>query len=163
MNSFTDLGPRDPDDIAHDCRRRVNQRALLAAGVAMVPFPGLDWLADVGVLMKLIPEINRAFGLAPEQVARLSPNRRVVVYKVLSAGGSLLAGRVVTRAVLLQVLRLVGVRLTAQQVAKFVPIAGQVASAALTFTALRYVCEQHIQQCIAVSHQLRSPDGAFPG
>lgn len=163
MNAFTDLGPRRIDDIARDCRRRVNQRALLAAGVAIVPVPGLDWLADVSVLMKLIPEINRAFGLSPDQVARLSPDRRVVVYKALSAGGSLLVGRIVTRALVLRVMRLVGVRLTAQQVAKFVPIAGQAVSAALTFTALRYVCEQHIQQCIAVSEQLRGVNTEIPG
>jgi DNA-binding phage protein len=131
--------------------------------VAIVPVPGLDWLADVSVLMKLIPEINRAFGLSPDQVARLSPDRRVVVYKALSAGGSLLVGRIVTRALVLRVMRLVGVRLTAQQVAKFVPIAGQAVSAALTFTALRYVCEQHIQQCIAVSEQLRVVNTEIPG
>ncbi|KQW03007.1 hypothetical protein [Rhizobacter sp. Root1221] len=163
MNAFTDLGPRRIDDIARDCRRRVNQRALLAAGVAIVPVPGLDWLADVSVLMKLIPEINRAFGLSPDQVARLSPDRRVVVYKALSAGGSLLVGRIVTRALVVHVMRLVGVRLTAQQVAKFVPIAGQAVSAALTFTALRYVCEQHIRQCIAVSEQLRGVNSEIPG
>jgi hypothetical protein len=46
------------------------------------------------------------------------------------------------------------VRLTAQQAAKFVPVAGQAVAAALTFTALRYVCEQHIRQCIAVSEQI---------
>ena len=42
-------------------------------------------------------------------------------------------------------------RLTTQQAAKFVPIAGQAVSAALTYSALRYVCEQHIQQCVAIS------------
>ena len=48
----------------------------------------------------------------------------------------------------MKVLRLVGVRLTAQQAAKFVPIAGQAVSAVLTYSSLRYVCEQHIQQCV---------------
>ena len=156
-------GPGRLDEIARACRRRVKQRALLAAGVAIVPVPGLDWVTDVGVLAKLIPEINRAFGLSPEQVARLSPDRRLVVYKALSAGGSLLMGRVMTRALVMQLLRLVGVRLSAQQLAKFVPIAGQAVSAVLTFTALRYVCEQHIRQCIAVSAQLHGPDGRIPG
>jgi hypothetical protein len=51
-------------------------------------------------------------------------------------------------------LRLVGLRLTTQQAAKFVPIAGQALSAALTFSSLKFVCEQHIQQCVAVSRQL---------
>ena len=47
-------------------------------------------------------------------------------------------------------LRLVGVRLTTQQAAKFVPVAGQAVWAALTYSSLRYVCEQHIQQCVAI-------------
>ena len=162
MNASTDLGPRRIDDIARACRRRVKHRALLAAGVAIVPVPGLDWLTDVSVLVRLIPEINRAFGLSAEQVARLSPDRRLVVYKALSAGG-LLVGRTVTRALVVQILRLVGVRLSTQQLAKFVPIAGQALSAVLTFSALRYVCEQHIRQCIAVSVQLHGTDGHFSG
>jgi uncharacterized protein (DUF697 family) len=145
------------DAIAKGCRQRVHQRALLAAGVAMVPVPGLDWVTDVGVLVKLLPDINRAFGLAPEQIERLAPERRVVVYKALSAGGGLLAGKLITRELVLQALKVVGVRLTTQQAAKYLPIAGQAVSAALTYGALKYVCEQHIQQCIAVRRQLLLP------
>jgi uncharacterized protein (DUF697 family) len=142
------------DRAATRCRRLVTKRALLAAGVAMVPVPGVDWLTDVGILVKLIPEINREFGLSPEQVERLAPDRRVVVYKALSTAGGLLVGRVITRDLVLKVLRLVGVRLTTQQAAKFVPIAGQAVSAVLTFSALKYVCELHIRQCEAVCRTL---------
>ena len=86
-----------------------------------------------------------------------TPERRVVVYKALSAAGGLLVGRVVTREVLLAMLKMVGVRLSTQQAAKYVPIAGQAVSAALTFSALKYVCEQHIRQCVAVARQLQLP------
>jgi uncharacterized protein (DUF697 family) len=148
----------DPTEtVADACRKLATQRAMLAAGVAMVPVPGLDWLTDIGVLVKLLPEINRAFGLTPEQIEQLAPNRRVVVYKALSAGGGLLVGRIVTRELVIQVLKVVGVRLTTQQAAKFVPIAGQAVSAVLTFSALKYVCEQHIRQCQAVARQLALP------
>ncbi len=135
----------------------VSQRALLAAGVAAVPIPGIDWVTDVGILVRLLPKINEAFGLSPEQVERLSPERRLVVYKALSAGGSLVIGKVVTRGLVLQLLKLVGVRLTTQQAAKYVPLAGQAISAALTYSALRYVCEQHIRQCMEVSRLLALP------
>jgi uncharacterized protein (DUF697 family) len=145
---------------ARRCRRLVNQRSLLAAGVAMVPVPGLDWLTDIGVLLKLLPEINAAFGLTPQQIERLAPDRRVVVYKALSAGGTLLVGRLVTRELVLKVLSMVGVRLTTQQAAKYVPVAGQAVSAALTFSALKFVCEQHIRQCRAVARQLQLPPPA---
>lgn len=153
--------PAAPDDAiartAARCRRQVKTRALLAAGVAAVPLPGIDWVTDIGVLVKLLPEISAAFGLSAEQVERLSPQRKLVVYKALSTAGGLVLGRVVTREVVMLLLKTVGVRLTTQQAAKVVPVAGQLVSAALTFSALNYVCEQHIRQCEAVSRQLMLP------
>ena len=149
-----------PDHLARTaarCRKRVTQRALFAAGVAMVPVPGVDWITDVGLLLKLLPEITTAFGLSPAQVEQLAPERRVVVYKAISAGGSMVLGRMVTRELVMAVLKTVGVRLSTQQAAKYLPVAGQVVSAALTFSALRYVCEQHIRQCEAVARQLLLP------
>jgi uncharacterized protein (DUF697 family) len=149
--------PQQIDTVVRQCRRLVTKRSLLAAGVAAMPIPGVDWVTDIGMLMRLIPDINRAFGLTPEQVERLAPDRRVVVYKTLSAGGGVLVGRLVTRELVVKLLRVVGVRLTAQQAAKYMPIAGQAVSAALTFSALKFVCEQHIQQCVAISRQLMLP------
>ena len=137
--------PQQIDAVARQCRRLVTKRALLAAGVAAVPVPGLDWLTDIGLLMKLLPEISEAFGLTQEQVERLAPQRRIVVYKALSAAGGIVMGRVITRDVMLMLLKKMGVRLSTQQVAKYVPVAGQAVSAALTFSALKYVCEQHIR------------------
>jgi len=149
--------PQQIEAVARQCRRLVTRRALVGAGVAMVPVPGIDWVTDVGILLKLIPDINRAFGLTPEQVERLSPDRRLVVYKAISAGGSLLAGKLITREVVMATLKAVGVRLTTQQAAKYLPLAGQAVSALLTFSALKYVCEQHIRQCMDVSRQLALP------
>ena len=155
-----DFGKAAPDPweaVARRCRRMVSRRALFAAGVATVPLPGVDWLTDVAVLVELLPRINAAFGLSPAQIERLAPERRIVVYKAISAAGGLLVGQVVTRELVLKLLKLVGVRLTAQQAAKVVPLAGQAVSAALTYSALRYVCDQHIRQCMAVARQLQLP------
>ncbi len=148
---------QDLQAVAQRCRGMVRRRALVAAGVAMVPLPGLDWLTDIGLLVELLPRINTAFGLSPAQIERLAPDRRVVVYKAISAGGGMLIGKIITRDLVITLLKLVGVRLTTQQAAKFVPLAGQAVSAALTYSALKYVCEQHIQQCLSVSRQLALP------
>jgi len=145
------------DAAVRHCRRLVNRRAAVAAGVSVVPIPGVDWVTDVAVLVKLLPEINRVFGLTPEQVERLAPDRRLVVYKAISAGSGMVVGRLVTRELVMKLLRLVGVRLTTQQAAKYVPIAGSAVSALLTFSSLKYVCEQHIQQCVEVSRRLMLP------
>lgn len=150
-------GPDDLEAIARQCRRLVNRRALVAAGAAVVPLPGIDWLTDIAVLLRLLPEINAAFGLTAEQIERLSPERRVAAFKAVSAGGAVLIGRVVTRDVVFAVLRVAGVRLTVQQASKWVPLAGQAVSAALSYSALKLVCEQHIRDCIAVAGQLVPP------
>ena len=107
--------------------------------------------------LKVLPEINRKFGLSAEQVERLAPDRKLVVFKAITAGGTMLVGRVVTRELVVAMLRKVGVKLSAQQAAKYVPIAGQGLSALLTYGALRYVCQQHIAQCVAICEQLRLP------
>ena len=145
------------EETARRCRRKVAQRALLAAGVAMVPVPGLDWLTDIGVLMKLLPQISAEFGLSQEQIERLAPERRLVAYKVISAGGGLLLGKVVTRELVFKLMQMVGLRLTTQQAAKYVPVAGQALSAVLTYGALKFVCEQHIRQCMRVAELLQLP------
>jgi uncharacterized protein (DUF697 family) len=149
--------PRDLEATVRHCRKLVNKRAAVAAGAAAVPIPGLDWITDVATLLKLIPEINAAFGLTPQQVERLAPDRKVAVLKAISAGGSMLVGRLVTRDLIVSTLRTIGVRLTSKQAAKFVPIAGQAVSAAITYASLRYVCEQHIQQCADVARRLMLP------
>ena len=149
--------PADIEAVVHRCRRLVTKRSLVAAGVSIVPLPGIDWLTDVATLVKLIPEINQAFGLTPDQVERLAPHRQVAVYKAISALGGTLVGRLVTRELVMKLLRLVGVRLTTQQAAKYVPIAGQAISAALTYSSLKYVCEQHIQQCASVCRMIALP------
>ena len=153
----TPAGPDSIGRIAERCRKLVNRRALLAAGVAMVPIPGVDWITDIGVLVKVLPEISTAFGLSEAQMERMAPDRRLMVYKAISAGGSMVLGRLVTREVVLMLLKTVGLRLSAQQAAKYLPVAGQLVSAALTFSALKYVCDQHILQCEAVARQLLLP------
>lgn len=152
----------DLQAVAARCRKQVTRKALFAAGVAMVPVPGLDWLTDVGVLVRLLPQINAEFGLSPAQIETLAPDRRIVVYKAISAAGGLLVGKVVTRELVLRLVQLVGVRLTTQQAAKYVPLAGQALSATLGYATLRYLGEQHIRDCIQVAQaahlQLPAPD-----
>ncbi len=144
--------PAQIESAAKHCRNLVKRQALLAAGVAMIPIPGLDWVTDIGVLIKVLPQINDHFGLSQAQIEKLSPDRQLVVYKALTAAGGLLVGRIVTRELVIKALRLVGVRLSTQQATKYVPLAGQALSAVLTYSALRHVCEQHIKQCIAVAN-----------
>jgi hypothetical protein len=142
------LPPRhDPQAVAQRCRQMVTRRALLAAGVAMVPVPGLDWLTDVGLLVGCCRASTPPSASAPEQIERLAPDRRIVVYKAISAGGGLLIGKVVTRDLVLRHAQAGGRAPDHAAGGQVRALAGQAVSAALTYSALRYVCEQHIQQC----------------
>ena len=65
-----------------------------------------------------------------------------------------LVGRVVTRELVIKLLKTVGVRLTAKQAAKAVPFAGQVVAASLSFAALKYLGDRHIEDCVQVADTL---------
>jgi len=66
--------------------------------------------------------------------------------------GSYLIGRVLTQGVIIAALKHLGVRLSAQQAAKFAPLVGQAASAALSGWMFKRLCDRHLLHC----QQIRS-------
>ena len=60
----------------------VTRRAALASAASLIPIPGFDIAVDIAAVMKLIPAINNEFGLTPQQIERLSPGRRLMVYNL---------------------------------------------------------------------------------
>jgi len=145
---------RDIDALARECRKLVTRRALIAAGLAAVPLPGVDVAVDVSVLVWMIERINAAFGLAPEQIEQLSSRRKAIAYRAAVALGGALVGRAVTREVVLRTLRTMGVRWSAQQAARWVPLLGQVAAASLGFAMLKTFGDRHVADCARVATAL---------
>jgi uncharacterized protein (DUF697 family) len=143
-------------------RKLLNRRALVAAAASAVPVPGLDWMVDAALLSKLLPEINAQFGLTPEQLDKLPQHKREQVQKAVSVVGSMLIGKFITRDLVIRAVQAVGVRLTAKQAAKYVPLAGQAVSALIGYTAIRYLGEEHIRDCVQVAQaaQLQLPAAA---
>ncbi|MFD1710848.1 hypothetical protein ACFSF0_09550 [Ottowia flava] len=132
-------------------RQLLRKRAMVAGVAGAVPFPGLDWAVDAAMLTRLLPRINSEFGLAPAQIERLDAREKERVQKAIAMIGSVLIGRVVTKTLVVRFARMVGMRLTAAQAAKYVPLAGQLVSGALGYAALRYLGEQHIRDCVKVA------------
>lgn len=161
MRRASDISLDDPGVAAavRRARKLLNRRALMGAAASAVPVPGLDWLADAALLSRLVPAINAQFGLTPEQLERLPKHKREEVQRAISVVGSMLIGKFITRDLVMRAATLVGRRLTVQQAAKYVPIAGQAVSALIGYTAIRYLGEQHIRDCIQVCKlaQLRLP------
>ncbi|WP_238945908.1 hypothetical protein AAHN93_03520 [Vandammella animalimorsus] len=134
-------------------RKIMHRKALMAAVASSVPVPGLDWAADAALLSKLIPQINREFGLSPEQIDALHPEKREQVQKAIAMVGSVLIGKLVTREMIVKLATRIGLRMTSKQAAKFVPLAGQAISASIGYAALRYLGEQHLRECVQVARQ----------
>jgi hypothetical protein len=142
--------PRNRTELSEAIKRSnalVTKRAALASAASLIPLPGLDIAVDITAVMQMIPAINLEFGLTPAQIERLSPGRQLLVYKSMVAIGSMLIGKIVTKEIAIEVLKTVGVRLTAKQATKYVPVAGQALSVALGFAAMKYVGHQHIKDC----------------
>lgn len=166
MTSAIELAQGDPQLIAAigRSRRLLGRKALMAAAVGALPIPGIDWAADAALLARVVPQISSEFGLSVTQVERMAPHERERIRKAAATVGALLVGRLVTRELLVTLARHAGVKLTAGQAAKFVPIAGQMVSATLSYAALRSLGELHIKDCVRVAqtlrHQLPGPGAA---
>lgn len=134
-------------------RKLLNKRALVAAVASAVPVPGLDWAVDAALLSRLIPEINREFGLTPAQLDQLEPRKREQVQKATAMVGSVLIGKFISRDLIIKATTKIGVRLTTKQLAKYVPLAGQLVAATVGFAAIRYFGEEHMKDCIRVARE----------
>jgi hypothetical protein len=146
--------PKSMDElekIRRSCKTMVKRRAATSGGMALIPVPGLDIAGDVGMLLQLIPSINRKFGLTPEQIDELDTHHQVLIYAMIKKVGSDLVGRAITRQLALAALKTVGGRVATKQVLKYVPVAGQAAAAALSVTAMMYLGNSHIEACYQIA------------
>ena len=134
-------------------RKLLHKRALLAGAASAVPIPGLDWAVDAAMLSKLIPEINKEFGLTPQQLDSLNPKKREQVQKAVTMVGSVLIGKLISRDLVIAAATKIGMRLTTKQLAKYVPFAGQIVAATVGYAAIRYLGEEHMKDCILVAQK----------
>lgn len=152
MPSSLELAAGDPALLAavRRARQLLNRRALVGAAAGAVPVPGLEWLVDAALLSKLLPAINEIFGLTPEQLEKLPKSKREETQKAMGVVGSMLIGKFITKDLVLRAAKTIGMRLTVKQASKYVPFAGQAISAVIGYTAIRYLGEEHIKDCVRV-------------
>lgn len=136
------------------CLALVKKRAAMSAAVAAVPVPGLDLLADITGFAALVDEVNAEFGLTQKQIERLHPRLRVIAYKAAASVGGLLVGKLVTRGVIARLFKRVAGRMAVKTTAKVIPLAGQIASAAIGYTLFKRMGTQHVEACVKVAREL---------
>jgi len=137
----------DIDAVRERCRKLVRRRAMVSAGVAAVPVPGLDVLSDMRLFAQLIDEINHEFGLSDEQIGHLRPTFKLIAYEASVGVGRMVIGKVVTRELVSHALRRAGMKTVARQAVKTAPFVGQLAAAGLGFFAFRQIGYQHVEAC----------------
>lgn len=145
---------RDVDALREKCRALVRRKAALAAGMAAIPVPGMDVVSDVTLFARLVTDVNRSFGLTEGQVERLHPRLRVIAYQAAAGVGGVLVGKIVTRQLVLGLLKRVGMKLAVKQASKVVPLAGQITAAAIGFTVFRKLGYEHVDACAATAREL---------
>ena len=137
--------------VRQQCRALVTRSAGLSGVAAVVPIPAADIGVDITLFLKLLPEINRRFGLAPQQIAQLDSRTKELILVSITSIGSQAIGRVVTAELVMQLLRRIGIRVTLKSAAKWVPIIGQAAAASISFGAMRLVGNRHVEECYRVA------------
>jgi hypothetical protein len=140
--------------IRDECYTIVTKRALVSGGAAMSPLPGVDIAADVGLLLHLLPQINRRFGLSPEQVDQYDPQMKMFIANLIIELGTKVVGQVLTKELIMQLLKLVGVRVTTKQIVKYLPWLGQLVAAGISFSALKFVGNQHVRDCYRIAKRI---------
>ena len=132
----------------------VTKRALVSAGAAVVPIPGADLVADIGILTKLLPTISARFGLDHEEVEKMDAGRAQQVLVIASSLGNNVIGRMVTKKVVIAILRRMGARVATASVARYVPVIGSAFAASISFGAMKLAGNAHIEDCYATAKAL---------
>lgn len=134
------------EQIRAECQALAKSRAKISAGVAIIPVPFLDVAIDVGMLAKLLPEISKKFGLedtASEQVRKQNIQERILT----------IGGLVATRGVVNKTVQGFGARLIGKQVAKYVPLGGQMVAATIGYMIFKKITFDHIDECYKIAKQ----------
>ncbi|RZM32997.1 MAG: hypothetical protein EOP67_24710 [Sphingomonas sp.] len=150
------------DRIRDETRRLVTNRALISAGAAVVPIPGADLVADVGLLTTLLPKISERFELDHAQIEKMDPKLAQQVFVLATSMGNTMIGRMVTKRVVAALLRRIGTRLAVGSVAKFVPFAGSAVAASISFGAMKLVGNAHIEDCYKTARALIETTAGTP-
>lgn len=145
-----------------ECMQLVNKRAVLSGAAAAVPVPGLDISADITIMVELLLEINKRFGLSEEQISRLDIERKKILLVIISSVGNEVAGRQVSATLVRSLLKKISSRIVAKQASRLVPLVGQAVSAGISYAAMRYLGRTHVEQCYQIALKyMQSIDDRF--
>ncbi|KAL7380793.1 hypothetical protein ABVT39_024187 [Epinephelus coioides] len=116
---------------------KIKYYAILSAGVAAAPVPGLSAVVDVGVLVSVVTQYVNGFGLDIPSLRKLTDRGGMPFRDLINIIVSPLAATEITRDLVLKVLlRCAGTAalMTAEEVSRFISVFGIPAAMILSFT-----------------------------
>ena len=140
--------------IREECKAMVTKRSLVSGGAVVVPVPGVDVGVDVIILIEMLPAISKRFGLSKEQIDQLDPLIKQRVLVLVTSIGSEIIGKFVTKQMIVQLFKRIGIRVTVKSVAKYIPILGQALAATISFGAMKIVGNSHVDDCYEVAKKM---------
>lgn len=141
-----DVNGLDLNKIRRECQELAKSRAKISAGVAIIPIPFLDVAVDVGMLTKLLPQITERFGLEDKNTAEA--HEQNIKEKVLAVGGL-----VATRGIVNKTVQGFGGRIIGKQVAKYVPLGGQIVAGTIGYMIFQRIASDHIERCYKIAQE----------
>lgn len=139
-----------------DSQALVKKAALISAGGAIVPIPFFDLMVDLGVLSKLLPEINAKFGLPHDHVTVYDPATKKVNWDALRQRGLEMSSYVVARTAAKGAVNSFVGRMLTRQVTKFIPLGGSLVAGTLGYMMTKKIAEAHIDECYQNAQRLRA-------
>lgn len=136
----------DLDKIYKECQDMAKSYAKISAGVAIIPLPFLDVAIDVVMLSQLFPKINARFGLKDPDSFDEATRQKNILERITA-----IAGLVATRSVVNQTVKGFGTRLIGKQIAKYVPLGGQIFAGTLGYIIFKKVANEHIAMCYDIA------------
>ena len=67
------------EEIKKECKQMVTKRAIASGLAALSPGP-VDIPVDVALLMELLPNISKKFGLSKEQIDEYEPQLQITIF-----------------------------------------------------------------------------------
>jgi uncharacterized protein (DUF697 family) len=138
------------DKIREECRKIVNKRASISAMAAAIPIPGIDIGADVAIMMELLNDINRKFGLSKEQIDQLDTKSKELILIIATSLGNELIGKTIGKKMVINLLKKAASRVATKQTSKLIPVIGIGISASISFATMKYLGNSHIEECYQI-------------
>ncbi|TWV83972.1 hypothetical protein [Moraxella sp. VT-16-12] len=137
------------EQVRLECKEMVKSRAKISAGVAIIPVPFLDVAIDVAMLSKLLPEISARFGLEDGNLSE-TERQQNLTDRIMA-----ISGLVATRGVVNQTVKGFGTRIVGKQIAKYVPLGGQIVAGTLGYIIFKKIADDHIETCYKIAKDAR--------